>query len=209
MGLMTDAPDEHYDLAIVDPPYGIEMGGNAQIKSLKSRPKWEGCKYKTKEWDKVKPDKTYFNELFRISKDQVVWGGNYFTTNLTETNSWIVWDKKMSHNVNFSHCELAWTSLKRSMKLFSYTATGYSKNKIHPTQKPVSLYRWLLTNYAKPGQTIVDTHGGSFSSAIACWHEGYDMDICEIDNDYFEDACERFERETRQHKLFPISGEGA
>jgi site-specific DNA-methyltransferase (adenine-specific) len=114
---------------------------------------------------------------------------------------------------DFADCELAWTSFNTAVRKFKWRWQGMLQQnmrdkeiRIHPTQKPVALYRWLLTNYAKPGQTILDTHGGSFSSAIACWHEGYDMDIIEIDREYFDAACKRFERETRQHKLFPTSG---
>ena len=160
------------------------------------------------DWDNSAPNQGYFKELFRVSENQIIWGGNYF--NLPQSSGWIFWDKGVAEDFTLSPGELAWTSYDKSLKKINLLWAGFRKCeltiRIHPTQKPVSLYRWLLTNYAKPGQTILDTHGGSFSSAIACWHEGYDMDICEIDEEYFEAACERFERETRQQKLFGIAG---
>jgi len=199
---MRDKPNNYYDLAIVDPPYGLDMGGNAQIMSLKSRPRWEGCKYEPKKWDSMRPPKKYFSELFRASVNQIIWGGNYYTDHLPVSKGWVMWDKKMSHNNNFSHGELAWTSFNYILRIFYYSATGTSDKKIHPTQKPVQLYRWLLSNYAKEGDKILDTHGGSFSSAIACHNEGYDLDICELDEDYFNDAVKRFKLNTVQGSLF-------
>jgi len=199
MGFMADKPDGCYPLAIVDPPYGIGMdGGNVGYRGFNN--------FEKKDWDQEKPPKAYFENLFRISDNQIIWGGNYF--GLPPTRGFIVWDKGRGFKGRtYAEGELAWTSFDRNAQIFEWDplARGDYHGKINPCQKPVSLYRWLLTNYAKSGQTILDTHGGSFSSAIACWHEGYDMDICEIDEEYFEAACERFERETRQQKLFGIA----
>jgi len=202
MDLMEGKPDNYWDLAIVDPPYGNRVGID------KAAP----CKqYKPVTWDNNIPTDAYFTELKRVSKNQIIWGVNYFD-NLKGGR--IVWDKDNSGN--FSDCELAYQSFSHGIKKFTWRWNGMLQQnmgnkevQIHPTQKPVSLYRWLLTNYAKPGQQILDTHGGSFSSAIACWHEGYDLDICEVDEEYFNDACERFERETRQQRLFPTGRRGS
>jgi len=203
MGLMADAPDDHYHLAIVDPPYGIGEDG---LKNHSRGCMAETTKFTPKNWDREISNKEYFLELQRISQNQIIWGGNFFK--LPPSSCFIVWDKDNGEN-DFADCELAWTSFNSAVRKFTWKWQGMlqqnmaaKEHRIHPTQKPVSLYRWLLTNYAKPGQTILDTHGGSFSSAIACWHEGYDLDICEIDEEYFKAACERFERETRQQKLF-------
>jgi len=198
---MGQFPDNYFDLAIVDPPYGIGMGGNAQIKALKSRPKWTGCKYEKKQWDNNKPLSNYWHELKRVSSNLIVWGGNYFTDYLEPKKSWIVWDKMMSHNINFSHCELAWTSFDTTLKMIKYTATGYSKEKIHPTEKPIYLYRWILINYGQAGWKIFDTHVGSGSSLIACEREGFQYVGFEIDPDYYKAAKERIKRERMQQTL--------
>jgi site-specific DNA-methyltransferase (adenine-specific) len=206
MTFMAGLPDKVYQLSICDPPYGIGEDGGDKQRGRKADNYNKIVMHKKKEWD-VKPQQTYFSELFRCSINQIVWGGNYFTNYLPERMGWVFWDKLIGGD--FSDGELAWTSFNRALRQFTYSYHGDTRGghiRIHPTQKPVALYRFLLTHYAKPGQTILDTHGGSFSSAIACWHEGYDMDIIELDPDYFQAACERFERETRQHKLFPTSG---
>ena len=163
--------------------------------------------YKKKSWDSIIPDESYFKELYRISENQIICGANYFCDNLSISRGWVVWDKQ-GDGVSTVNNELIYTSFHKAVKTFS-RCHGLDKgfmNKegvtIHPTQKPVALYLWLLTNYAKPGDTILDTHGGSFSSAIACWKMGFDLDICEMDEEYFEAACERFERETRQGSMF-------
>lgn len=202
MELMAEFEDNHFGLAIVDPPYGIGFGGGCGITGLKSRPNWEGTTYTKKEWDNEIPSKEYFEELKRVSKNQIIWGGNYFTEHLEPTNSWIFWDKKMSHNKNFSHGEMAWTSCKGQLKMFSYSGTGYSKDKIHPTEKPVKLYTWLLANYAKKGDKILDTHVGSASSLIACHQLGFDVTGCELDEEYYKNAQERIKQETAQLSLF-------
>jgi len=218
MDFMADKPGGCWDLACCDPPYGIGHDGIAMSNRASNSPKFRGYKGKVyigDGWDEKPMPSGYFLELKRVSKHQIIWGANHFIENIPEANSpsWVVWYKNgQNPQSTNADCELAWTSHKKSVRYLRYDWSGFGAfnsgvNKIHPTQKPVSLYRWLLTNYAKPGQTILDTHGGSFSNAIACWHEGYDMDICEIDEEYFEAACERFERETRQQKLFSMSGE--
>ena len=215
MGFMKSKPDNAYDLAIVDPPYGI--GISKTINSAKRKKNNYLTTYKPKTWDNKTPDKEFWNELIRISKNQIVWGGNYF--NLPISKGWIFWNKLFSENFSFSAGELAWTSFDIPLKKFDY---GYWKNKnnisnnkklakayirIHPTQKPIDLYRWLLQNYAKPGDKILDTHGGSMSIAIACDMEGFDLDICEIDKDYFEAGKKRFETYRKQLSMtFPKAG---
>jgi len=191
MEVMKKFKDKEFDLAIVDPPYGIDMDGGSSIKKLKSRPNWKGCKYDKKDWDNSIPKKEYFDELFRVSKNQIIWGGNYFTEYLKPTKSWIIWDKKMSHNKNFSHAEMAWVSLKSITRLISHSATGTSDKKIHPTEKPVQLYKWLLQNYAKEGDTILDTHFGSLSIGIACEKLGFELTAIELDKDYYRMAKQR------------------
>ena len=198
---MADLPDKAYELGMVDPEYGI--GGSAGAGEY-SRGYLGNI---DKKWDLTPCKPEYFAELRRVTENQIIWGGNYF--HLPHSRGWVCWYKTDEiKGRDFSEIELAYTSFDRPARHFEYKPFIRNGTRIHPTQKPVSLYRWLLANYAKPGQTILDTHGGSFSSAIACWHEGYDMDIVEIDEEYFEAACKRFERETRQQKLFPGSGGG-
>lgn len=196
MELMKDKPDNYYDLAIVDPPYGIlnktKRGGDH---------KFNMDEYS--QWD-VKPDDDYFNELFRVSKNQIVWGGNYFTDYLPESRGWIYWDKKTGDN-NFSDGELAWTSFKKRLMSYSINSkadTRGGKDRFHPTQKPIRLYRWTLKNYAENGWKILDTNGGSMGIAIACDMEGFDLDICEIDNEYFEKGIQKYNEYKQQPTLF-------
>jgi site-specific DNA-methyltransferase (adenine-specific) len=199
---MKRYPDNYFDLAIVDPPYGIGMDGGSSIKKLKSRPNWNGCKYEKKDWDNKIPNDNYFEELFRVSKNQIIWGGNYFTDYLYATKSWIIWDKKMSHNINFSHAELAWCSVNSITRMFYYSATGNSDKKIHPTEKPTKLYEWLLMNYAKEGDKILDTHLGSGSIAIACHNLGFDLTACELDTEYYNNALKRLQQHQAQLTMF-------
>jgi len=199
MDWMQATADKTYDLAIVDPPYGAgDIRNCTQLK------------YRT--YINKKPEKFYFDELRRVSENQIIWGGNYFSKLLFDSRGWIFWNK-MNPNPKYSDGELAWTSYDRILRVFNYMYTNiiegkgnYSNNTkdkiIHPTQKPVALYRWLLKNYAKAGQRILDTHGGSFSSAVACYIEGFDLDICEIDADYFEASVKRFKQATQQIHLF-------
>jgi len=194
MEFMKDKPDNYYDLAIVDPPYGIgagtmTMGSGKHI-------------FKNGDWDSATPNRHYFEELFRVSSNQIVWGGNYFTEYLGISRHWLMWDK-LNPNLSFAEGELAWVRNGDNLRIFKkYSAQVEYGGKIHPTQKPTDLYRWILNRYAKEGDKILDTHGGSFSSAIACHMEGFDLDICELDEDYFNDAVKRFKLNTIQEKLF-------
>jgi len=192
MDFMRGVPDGYYDLAIVDPPYGIgEDGGKARTRESK---RTNGEK---KGWDNERPTAEYFTELIRVSKNQIILGGNYFADLLPASRCWLYWQKNMGGD--FADGELAWTSFEKVLK--QYTKRSETFNRIHPTQKPVALYKWLLTNYAKPGHRILDTHGGSMSSAIACHDLGFDLDIIELDPDYFKAGTERFNRHLeRWHK---------
>lgn len=189
---MQALPDNYYKLAIVDPPYGLdvtkmEMGGRKR-----------NATDKKKDWDTGVPTEEYFNELFRVSENQIIWGGNYF--NLPCSQYFAVWDKgETMYGRDFAECELAWV---RNGGTRIYKKNPNQLDRIHPTQKPVALYKWLLTNYAKQGDNILDTHGGSASIALACWDLGFDLDLCELDTDYFNDSWKRFDWHTRQQQLF-------
>jgi site-specific DNA-methyltransferase (adenine-specific) len=203
MEYMTTLEDDAFDLAIVDPPYGIGENGDRNA----SRGKMAVAKdYKSfAGGDTNPPDKAYFIELRRVSKNQIIWGANHFMQNIGLGSScWVVCDK-MTGESDFADCELAYTSFKTAVRKFQFRWSGMlqgdMKNKemrIHPTQKPVKLYQWLLDNYAKPGQRILDTHLGSGSSAIAAHYFGVDFVGCELDQDYYEAACDRFDNETKQ-----------
>jgi site-specific DNA-methyltransferase (adenine-specific) len=188
MDFMAKFPDKHFELAIVDPPYGIGISNNP-VRQMHNR----------KTWDKSVPSKRYFDELFRVSQNQIIWGGNYF--DMSPTQNYIVWNKLQPMDFSLAMCELAWCSIQRPIKMFTYSVST-EKHKIHPTQKPVALYVWLLQNYAKPGDKILDTHMGSQSSRIAAHQMGFDFWGCEIDPEYFADGCKRFEKETEQQALF-------
>lgn len=209
MEYMAEQPDDAFDLAIVDPPYGIDA---ANIFGGNERKSGNGAAMKTafekKDWDLRVPDKVYFDELMRISKNQIVWGANYMSNFLPPSMGWVVWDKD-NGATKFSDAELAFSSFDRALRVWRYTWNGMiqgdMKNKeqrIHPTQKPVKLYEWLLTNYAEKGQRILDTHLGSGSSAIAAHYGGFDFVGCELDEDYYKAAKERFDRETAQLSIF-------
>jgi len=192
MEAMSNMANNQYDLAIVDPPY---RNINAPTKDMRAK----GGKMNN---FGNKPDKKYFKELFRISKNQIIWGGNNFIENLKNTNCIIFWYKHQSLD-NFSDGELAWTSFNSVLKVFDYPIYKHNKtNKIHPTQKPIQLYKWLLMNYAKQGDKILDTHGGSMSIAIACHDLGFDLDCYEIDKEYYDMAVKRFEIHKAQLRLF-------
>lgn len=187
---MQQYKDKHFDLAIVDPPYGLPKDAVHARGKLKNRIMNAG----DMTWD-VAPDAAYFTELFRVSKNQIIWGGNYFS--LPPTRGFIVWDKKQPWP-NFSRCEYAWTSFQTVSRMFEMRNMG---SKIHPTQKPVELYRWLLLHYAKEGDTILDTHLGSGSSRIAAYKEGYDFTGYEISKEYFAAQEKRFSTVSKQEKL--------
>tara|TARA_R110000787_G_scaffold259467_1_gene364766 strand:- start:88 stop:720 length:633 start_codon:yes stop_codon:yes gene_type:complete len=196
---MKTKPDNHFDLAIVDPPYGIERfkkpSGTTRFKSSKLMQE-EGLT-----WDN-KPSAEYWEELFRVSKNQIVWGANNFT--MPPSEYFCIWNKKQTVD-NFATAEYAWVSmgLKKPAKMFDYGIHKHNHTtKIHPTQKPVPLYRWLLKIYAEQGQKILDTHGGSMSIAEACDMEGYDLDICEIDKTYFDNGVKAYNEYKKQLTLF-------
>ena len=195
MSVMKKYKDNHFDLAIVDPPYQLPERSKQGSGKLKNRA-IQGM-YK-KGWD-IAPEKEYFDELFRVSKNQIIWGGNYFGDHLGRTRGIICWDKKQPFP-NFSAWEMAWTSFDKVAKIFRYD--NRRGGKIHPTQKPIDLYEWLLKEYANKGDKILDTHLGSGSSAIACYNYNYDFIGIEIDKEYFEKAKERFNKETKQIKMF-------
>ena len=201
MEFMRNVPDKHYDLAIVDPPYGI---GEANEKRMQSRHHSQR-KYKGGDWDKFSPEIVYFNEIKRVSKNQIIWGANHFISKMPfDSPCWIFWDKDQYGD--FADGELAWTSFSTALRKFRFTWNGFRKqipeNRIHPTQKPVALYKWLLKNYAKQGDKILDTHGGSMSIAIACHDLGFDLDLCELDKGYYDDGVKRFNLHKSQQKLF-------
>jgi site-specific DNA-methyltransferase (adenine-specific) len=197
MDLMRDLPDNHFDLAIVDPPYGIGMsGGNVGYKGNND--------LERKEWDSATPDADYFVEIKRVSVNQIVWGANYFQ-DVWPTRSFALWDKGAGfRGRTYAEGELAATTFDRNAQIFSHDPLSGRDyvGKIHPTQKPVALYKWLLQNYAKPGQKILDTHMGSGSIAIACHYFGAHLTATELDPDYFKAACERIEKETAQADMF-------
>ena len=200
MEYMKTVPDKYFELAIVDPPYGIGIDGQKEcIKGKKSDRKF----HKFKKWDKKIPSQEYFNELFRISQNQVIWGANYFVERLKEGHKgWVVWDKGQ-HGLTMSDCELAYSSFDSPTRIFVQNRCFLLKEgSIHPTQKPVALYKWLLQNYAKPNDKIFDSHVGSGSIRIACHDMGFDFIGCEIDKDYWEAQEKRFKDYLSQPKLF-------
>ena len=195
---MKTKPDNYYSLSIVDPPYGIDW--MEQVKNPNKGKNWK--QYENKDWDKSIPTKEYFNELFRVSKNQIIWGGNYMTEYLKPSPCWLIWDKMQE----FSGAvfEMAWTSFTSPAKAFrmSRVEAYANKGKIHPTQKPTRLYRWLLLNYAEKGMKILDTHGGSMTIAKACDMEGFALDICEIDEEYYNNGLKAYDEYKRQLTLF-------
>jgi len=198
MELMAKYPDGYFELAIVDPPYGINV--NVNMGRRKNDKKSNYHKFAGN--DSSIPDKKYFDELKRISKNQIIWGGNYMTEYLKPSPCWLMWDKKFSEEVSFAQFELAWTSFSSSAK--KYDKSPNQQGRIHPTQKPVALYKWLLDNYAKKGDKILDTHLGSGSSRIACYDFKFDFVGCELDKDYFDLMEDRFKKHISQLSIFDI-----
>lgn len=197
---MREFPDKFFSLAIIDPPYGI--GASEMTMGKGAKKKWA----KDKSWDSEVPDETFFNELFRVSERQIIWGGNYF--NLPLTGGWIFWDKQRDKDVSFSDGELAWTSFLNVLKKAPIRYDGFigrDAERIHITQKPIALYTWLLTNYAHRGDKILDTHVGSASSLIACHRMGFEYWGFELDKSYFQSAAERLEKEKSMQPLFEPS----
>ncbi len=192
MDYMRGFPDKFFELAVVDPEFGIGAAKN-KGKSIGLRKKWKGygtAKYTEKNWDDTPAGGAYFSELFRVSKNWIVWGANYF--DIPTSKGIMAWDKGCD-GTSFSDFELAYSSFEKSAKIFRYPIQGESQQRIHPTQKPIALYEWLLKNYAKPGDKILDTHLGSQSSRIAAYKLGFDFYGTEIDADYFNEGCARFE----------------
>lgn len=202
---MARYPDKYFDLAIVDPPYGI--GYSDVVGKKKKEHGWK--ERKSSEWDLYTPPFEYFIELFRVSKNQIIWGGNYF--DLKPTRCFLIWDKVQ--RINQADCELAWTSFSSSARIFQYARgneSGFAPKlkeieksfaNIHPTQKPIALYKWLLSNYAKQGDKILDTHLGSGSSRIAAYEMGFDFTAFELDTEYFEAQEKRYKAHIAQLKL--------
>jgi len=200
MTYMAGLPDKAFDLAIVDPPYGE---GDMAAHTPRAKGTTKNNIHAKVEWN-IAPSGEYFDELFRVSKNQIIWGANHYPEFLTSSRGWIFWDKLYENTFNFSAGELAYTSFDRVLRMVRMSQRwipGTELN-IHPTQKPVKLYEWLLTNYAKPGQRVLDTHLGSGSSAIAAHYFGVDFAGCELDKDYFEAAKKRFEQHTAQLAMF-------
>lgn len=210
MELMATLPDKSIDLAIVDPPYGINYDKSHSQKNkdnkISNGGKWK--KYNITNWDFNIPSEDYFIELFRVSKNQIIWGGNFYIKYLYNTSCMIVWNKIQRNYMTDG--EIAWSSFKRDMKIFDYSRidsyVNDCDNKIHPTQKPVKLYEWLLTNYAKPNDLILDTHCGSASSLIACENLGFKYIASELDKDYYSQSLQRLQNHLSQGKLFQRVG---
>jgi len=200
MELMGKCPDNYFDLAIVDPPYGI--GKDGQKESICKNPKHNRKEHIFKGWDAHPPGAEYFLELFRVSKNQIVWGGNYFIENLYSSKGWIAWYKGQN-GLTMSDIELAWSSLNKPARQIEINRVQLivEGNTIHPTQKPIRLYKWLLKNYANPGNKIFDSHVGSGSSLIACKELGFEYYGTEIDKDYYEGAKKRIAKAFRQYDL--------
>jgi len=199
MALMSRYEDNYFDLAIVDPPYGI----NASEMTMGSG---KNKKYKKgKKWDNETPSKEYFKELFRISKHQIIWGGNYFTDKLKPSRCYIFWDKGIYGDCDFADGELAWCSFDKVLRIAKIRYKGFlgaDKVRIHNTQKPIKLYEWLLMNYAKENDKILDTHLGSGSIALACHNLGYELTACELDQEYYEASIKRIKDHISQQRLF-------
>jgi site-specific DNA-methyltransferase (adenine-specific) len=201
LAAMKLIPDKTYDLAIVDPPYGIDLANmNMGAGKSKKCSKIKNRKWVPKDWDKNTPTTEYFENLIRVSKHQIIWGGNYFE--LPPCPHYIIWDKEIPEGLSFADCEMAWTSYNKAPRMFRYSAYRDKDGKIHPTQKPVKLYEWLLHNYAKEGDRILDTHLGSGSIAMACHNKGYDLTAYEIDKEYFGATIKRIKDHIAQLTMF-------
>ena len=200
MQLMARYPDNYFDLAIVDPPYGINRSG--QTETFTKNPKHKRKHFEQKNWDISIPEIQYFTELFRVSKNQIIWGANYFTKFLPSSMGWIFWDK--GQDLTMSDGELAFSSFDRALRRVKINRGQLmvEGGTIHPTQKPVALYKWLLDKYAKPGDKILDTHLGSMSIAIACHDFGFELTGCELDKEYYDKGIQRVKNHVSQLKLF-------
>ena len=210
---MKEFPDNYFDLAICDPVYGgVTQGGYMKEQGGKKvgHELAERRIYHQSIWAQEKTPKEYFDELFRVSKNQVIWGGNYFIESIArDSQGWIVWDKKRNEGIGFADGELAWTSFNKALRIFRYKWDGMlqenmkdKEHRIHPCHKPIALYEWILRNYAQPGDIILDTHVGSASSLIACERLGFKFVGFELDEEYYKISKDRFEQETAQMTLF-------
>ena len=213
---LKEFPDKYFDLAIVDPIYGdVTQGG--YMKGMGGRKTKHSASafriYNTSIWDQKKTPKEYFDELFRVSKNQIIWGGNYFIDYLAPTKTFLVWDKRIYDHMSndFADCELAWTSFNKALRIFKYKWDGMLQEnmkdkewRIHPTQKPVALYEWILSKYANEGDIILDTHVGSASSLIACHKMGFKYVGFELDENYYKLAKDRLDQETAQMNFFDL-----
>ena len=203
--VMKRYPDKWFDLAVVDPPYGLDLANmNMGAGKSKKASKIKNRKWYPKDWDKETPTPEYFAQLFRVSKNQIIWGGNYF--DLPPCKNYIIWDKEIPEGLSFADCEMAWTSFNKSARIFDFWNSrliGFmNPNRFHPTEKPIDLYKWLLQNNAKEGDKILDTHLGSGSIAIACHDYGFDLTACELDKEYYDKAIQRINNHVSQQKLF-------
>jgi site-specific DNA-methyltransferase (adenine-specific) len=201
MELLKRTPDNYYELALVDPPYGENCDINSKGNRTSSKNGFSDLylNHTSKDWN-VAPKKEYFDELFRVSKNQIIWGGNFFE--LPPTPSLIVWNK-MQRNFTFGDGELAWCSIGKSMRIFDFSRGQMQQEKrIHITQKPVALYKWILDKYAKENDKILDTHLGSMSIAIAAHDYGFELVGCELDIDYYNKGIERIKNHISQQRLF-------
>ena len=199
MELLKRTPDKYYDLAICDPPYGININNSGRLGHY-------GGKGKT--WDNEIPTREYFEELKRISENQIIWGGNYFE--LPPTRCFLIWDKQQPQDVSYASCEFAYTSFNKSAKTFYMRPQNADDYRIHPTQKPIKLYEWLLLNYSKQNDKIIDTHGGSMSLALAVHNVNVreqmnlSLDICELDKEYFDSGLKRYQNHIKQMTIFEV-----
>lgn len=203
MEYMATLPDEYFDLAIVDPPYGIGIDGQKKTENFLRNPKQNRKHHEVKGWDDYIPDQRYFIELFRVSKNQIIWGANYFVKHLTEgKKGWVFWYKGQE-GLTMSDGEIAYSSFDKPTRIININRVELLKDgSIHPTQKPIKLYEWLLANYAETGHKILDTHGGSLSNVIACLNLGFEIVCTELDKDYFDSGVERVRKSQQQQRLF-------
>ena len=208
MALMSRYKDNYFDLAIVDPPYGIGFGEFNRTNKASNGERYKSNKYKNSNWDDSIPNDDYFNELKRVSKNQIIWGGNYFPSLwVNGCKGFIFWYKK-NPVPNFADGELAYTSFNKVAKMYEYKYYGNiegntsASKKYHPTQKPIKLYEWLLMNYAKENDKILDTHLGSGSIAIACHNLGFELTACELDSEYYQASLKRIKDHISQQRLF-------
>ena len=208
---MKEFPDNYFDLAICDPPYGGVTQGGYMSNKMGGGVAKNRNDYHLSLWQCERPSEEYFKELQRVSKNQIIWGGNYYASMLPDSQCWVVWDKEKPEGVSFADVELAWTSFNLAAKIFHFAWNGMlqgdmknKERKIHPTQKPVALYKWLISKFAKEGDTILDTHVGSASSLIACHEMGFKYVGFELDETYYKESKERLENETAQMNLWEL-----